>query len=63
MCTTGLIALGLDHLHCGCMQDCALNNNNNNNASICKAHSVSKHTESSEAQAVARWGGWREWSV
>ena len=38
------------------------NNNNNNNTNICNAHSVSKHTES-EAQAVARWGGWREWSV
>jgi len=34
-------------------------NNNNNNTSICKAHNVSKHTES-EAQAVARRGGWRE---
>jgi len=29
---------------------------------ICNTHSVSKHTES-EAQAVVRWGGWREWSV
>jgi len=29
---------------------------------ICNARSVSKHAES-EAQAVARWGGWREWSV
>ena len=35
---------------------------NNNNTDICNAHSVSKHTES-EMQAVARWGGWREWSV
>jgi len=32
------------------------------NTNICNAHSVSKHTES-DAQAVARWGGWREWSV
>ena len=30
-----------------------IKNNNNNNPSICKAHIVSKHTES-EAQAVAR---------
>ena len=35
---------------------------NNNNTNICNAHSVSKHTES-EAQAVARWGGWREWRL
>jgi len=37
-------------------------NYENNNTNICNAHGVSKHTES-EAQAVARWGGWREWSV
>jgi len=41
------------HLNC---------NINNNNTNICNARSVSKHTES-EAQAVARWGGWQEWSV
>jgi len=34
----------------------------NNNTNICNACSVSKHTKS-EAQAVARWGGWQEWSV
>jgi len=33
-----------------------------NNTNICNARSVSKQTES-ETQAVARWGGWREWSV